>query len=97
MIQDFQNPDDPKALLLRTEERHSIGYCPRYLAAELVKILQQKPQSVCACVERVNPAPTPIQFRLLCSMTAQWNDNFSPFKSQDYQSIVNTSLLEKSS
>lgn len=97
LTRDFQNPYDDKALLLRTEERHSIGYCPRYLAADLVEVLQQKPQSVCACVERVNPAPTPIQFRLLCSMTAQWNDNFSPFESQDYQSIVNTPLLEKSS
>lgn len=69
LTRDFQNPYDDKALLLRTEECHSIGYFPQYLAADLVFVLQQKPQSVCACVERVNPAPTPIQFRLLCSLT----------------------------
>jgi hypothetical protein len=91
LTRDFQNPDDPSALLLRTEERYSIGYCPRYLAAELVEVLQQKPQSVCAYVERVNPAPTPIQLRLLCNMTVEGNNNFAPFNSQDYQSIVNTS------
>ncbi|MEN9517491.1 MAG: hypothetical protein RLZZ381_79 [Cyanobacteriota bacterium] len=108
LTRDFQNPYDDKALLLRTEERHSIGYCPRYLAADLVEVLQQKPassgrrtgsmhrplrtaQSVCACVERVNPAPTPIQLRLLCNMTIEGNNNFAPFNSQDYQSIVNTS------
>jgi hypothetical protein len=91
LTRDIQNPYDLKALLLRTEECHSIGYCPRYLAADIVEVLQQKPQSVCACVERVNPAPTPIQLRLLCSMTIEGNNNFAPFNSQDYQSIVNTS------
>jgi hypothetical protein len=79
LTQDFQNPHDSKALLLRTEERHNLGYCPRYLAADICEILKQNPQSVFVRVERVNPAPTPIQFRLLCNMTAQWQDDFSPF------------------
>ncbi|MGK7899189.1 MAG: HIRAN domain-containing protein [Xenococcus sp. (in: cyanobacteria)] len=84
---DVQNPYDSTALLLRTEDHHNLGYCPRYLATDIFEALQQNPQSVCVRVERVNPAPTPIQFRLLCNMTAQWNHDFLPFSSQDYQPI----------
>jgi hypothetical protein len=88
LANDFQNPYDSKALLLLTEQRHNLGYCPRYLAADIYEILKQNPQSVDVRVERVNPAPTPIQFRLLCNMTAKWQDDFNPFSSQDYQPIV---------
>ncbi len=90
---DIQNPYGSTALLLRTEERHNLGYCPRYLAADIWKILRQNPESICVRVERVNPLPTPIQFRLLCNMTVKWDDDFILFSSQDYQPIVDSSLL----
>lgn len=95
LTQDFQNPYDSKALLLRTEQRHNLGYCPRYLAEDICEVLKQNSESVFVYVERVNPAPTPIQFRVLCNMTAQWHNNFSPFSSQDYQPIVDSFLLSK--
>jgi hypothetical protein len=97
LTHDIQNSYDEKALLLRTEERHNLGYCPRYLAADIYEVLKQNPQSVDVRVERVNPAPTPIQFRLLCNMTAKWHGDFSLFSSQDYQPIVDSSLLLQSS
>jgi HIRAN domain len=96
LTQDFQNPYDSKALLLRTEQRHNLGYCPRYLAADIYEILKQNPESVFVRVERVNSAPTPLQFRLLCNMTTQWNEDFNPFSSPDYRPIVDLSLLQVS-
>ncbi|WP_414528095.1 hypothetical protein [Nodularia chucula] len=39
-------------------------------------------------VERVNPAPTPLQLRLLCNVTAKWPEDFHPFSSQEYQPII---------
>lgn len=92
LTQDFQNPYDSNALLLRTEERYNLGYCPRYLAENISSFLKQNPESAIVCVERVNPAPTPIQFRLLCNMTLQNCDNFAPFSSEDYQPIIDSSL-----
>ena len=92
LTQDFQNPYDSKALLLRTEDRYNLGYCPRYLAADIGEILNENPESVCVRIERINPAPTPIQFRLLCNLTAQCHDGFQPFSSQDYQPIIDSSL-----
>lgn len=94
LTSDFQNPYDSTALLLRTEERHNLGYCPRYLSRDINKILNQNPESVIVCVEKVNHAPTPIQFRLLCNMTVQACDNFIPFSGDDYQPIIDFSLLK---
>ncbi len=93
MTLDIKNPYGSTALLLRTEERYNLGYCLRYLAADIWEIIQQNPESICVRVERVNPLPTPIQFRLLCNMTVKWDDDFIPFSSQDYQPIVDSSLL----
>jgi hypothetical protein len=93
LMQDCQNSYDKDALLLRTEERHNLGYCPRYLAADVVKILQQNPESVDVFVVKINPAPTLIQLRLLCKMTVKVNYDLIFFASDDYQPIINSSLL----
>ena len=63
---------------------------PCYLATDISKILNQNPQSVIVSVERVNPAPTPIQFRLLCNMTAKSSDDFVLLKSEDYQPVIDS-------
>lgn len=92
LVHDAQNRYDNKALLLRTEDRHNVGYCPRYLVNDVHDLLQQNPQLLHVHVERVNQAPTPIQFRLLCSMTAEWPRDFRPFSNREYQSIVNINV-----
>ncbi|MEG3899638.1 MULTISPECIES: hypothetical protein [unclassified Microcoleus] len=37
-------------------------------------------------VDRLNQPPTPLKFRLLCKMTADWRD-FRPFSSPMYQPV----------
>ncbi|NJM66473.1 MAG: DNA-binding protein [Acaryochloris sp. RU_4_1] len=88
LANEFQNPYDPRALLLCTEDHHIVGYCPRYLVADALEILQKQPGLVHVHIERVNLAPTPLQFRLLCNMTAKWPQEFRPFSGQEYQPIV---------
>ncbi|MBP0018740.1 MAG: DNA-binding protein [Cyanobacteria bacterium SBLK] len=88
LTHDFQNLYDSKALLLCTKDRYNVGYCPRYLVADILDICQEKRDLVCVHVERINPAPTPLQFRLLCNMTAEWPKEFSPFSEREYQPIV---------
>ncbi len=88
LVHDAQNPYDPNALLLRTEDKHNVGYCPRYLVRDVHELLQREPKLLHVHVERVNQAPTPIQFRLLCNMTAEWHKDFRPFSGQEYQPIV---------
>lgn len=96
LSQDAQNVYDPNALLLRTKELYNLGYCPKYLAEDITTLLKQNPESIFVEVEKINFAPTPIQFRLLCSLTIKCNDNFVFFKDEKYQPIIESPLLLKS-
>jgi len=87
LANEFQNPYDPHALLLCTQDHHIVGYCPRYIIADVFKLKNENPE-VQVHVERVNPVPAPLQLRLLCNMTAQWHEEFRPFSSREYQPIV---------
>lgn len=87
LAHDLQNEYDTQALMLRTNDRYLVGYCPRYLVEEVWELLRQNQKLVHVHVERVNLLPTPLQFRLLCNMTAEWHRDFRPFSSSIYQPI----------
>lgn len=89
---DTQNPLDPRALILRTQDLHLVGYCPRYVAEEFFDLVCQYPEQIAITVEKVNRPPTPIQFRLLCVLTASGFEHFLPFSGSDYQPIVTKQL-----
>jgi hypothetical protein len=85
---DCQNPYDPKALLLRTEDLYIVGYCPRYLVNDVFDLLYESPEKLKILVERINLPPTPLQFCLLCDLTAEWSTDFQPFSDLTYQPLV---------
>ena len=71
LLHDFQNPFDKYALMVRSPEKSDgdvfpLGYCPRYLFADSFDRMQRDSEWPRIVVERVNPAPAPIRFRLLC-------------------------------
>ena len=95
LVHDFQNPYDPNALALRTnntceQDRYFVGFCPRYLLDDAFRLVQAcfDSRSPVVSVERVNPPPAPSQLRLLCNLTACWPDNIRPFSSEPYQPIA---------
>ncbi len=90
LAHEFQNPYDSQALVLNTDDHHIVGYCPRFLNSDVFKLLHQNSNSVEVCVERVNQSPAPLQFRLLCNLTAQSNQQFRPFSGQEYQPYTST-------
>jgi len=69
------------------EDHYIVGYCPRYLKSEIFELLLRNPSFVEVRVEQVNQPPTPLQFRLLCNITAQISMTFAPFQ------VMNISLL----
>ena len=74
---DPQNPHDPSAVALRTADpAYSLGIA-RFLTADVRHLLQTVPATVHVAVERVN-RDAPLQLRLLCSLIADWPDNFQP-------------------
>lgn len=92
LMQDLQNAYDPNALLLRNEKRHIFGYCPQYLTADLAQILKQNSKSVVVEVEKVNPVPNPMQFRILCKMIVKIADSFEFLSGGEYQPLVSPSF-----
>jgi hypothetical protein len=90
-MQDFQNPKDPEAIALRTAERipgdlHMIGYCPSYLRHDILALLRGGCLKI--TVERVNPPPAPLQFRVLCKAVIEPPEGFELFAGPEYQPIV---------
>jgi hypothetical protein len=92
VMRDIQNPHDPDAIALRTAETfdrdmHLIGYCPRYLRADIIRLLDSG-SSPTITVERVNCPPAPLQFRVLCKTIMTWSYGLKPFSAPEYESIV---------
>jgi hypothetical protein len=87
LMPDPQNSHDSYAIALRTDDPATIvGYCPRYISRDFLEILENSPDSVEVRVKQVN-ADAPIQLRLLCTLTAEWPDNFKPCSSDLYQEL----------
>lgn len=89
VVQDFQNPYDPMALLMRTNDPMSlVGYCPRYYSAEFTRLIEAVgPTNVKVTVEQANP-DAPSQLRLLCKLTAPWPMNFSPCARDEFTPLA---------
>ncbi|WP_295392108.1 HIRAN domain-containing protein [uncultured Thiodictyon sp.] len=88
LLHDLQNPIDCMALMLRTGDPVSIvGYVPRYYAADWTRLIQLAgAEAVMVTVERVNQ-DAPMQYRLLCKLSAPWPAAFSPCKDGQYRPI----------
>ena len=90
LMSDMQNDSDEMALLLRTSDPVTlVGYVPRYYSAEfsrLIDLVGRKNAKV--VVEKVN-SNAPIQYRVLCKLTAPWPANFEPCHTDSYE-VVST-------
>jgi hypothetical protein len=87
LMPDMQNPHDEYALALRTDDPATIvGYCPRYISCDFLQVLLNNPATVDVHVKQVN-ADAPIQLRLLCTLTADWPDNFRPCSGDEYREL----------
>lgn len=95
MLKDFQNSVDASAIMLRTADQYQndnylIGYCPAYLNSEIHSLLGQgDSHSPMITVERINLDPAPLQFRVLCRMSARPPLGFLPFNGPTYASLAN--------
>lgn len=85
------NPHDQHAVAVRTAElqnRFPIGYIPRYLAPDVVELLNRCERcDVRLTVARVNER-APLQMRLLCSLDACWPVGFEPCGGEDFQPLI---------
>lgn len=88
---DYQNHNDPNAMLLLTAGSIVVGWVPRYLAVDVMAQGQEgapRTPDALVTVEKVNPAPAPIQQRLFCRFEARWQA--APFSTGPYIPLVTT-------
>jgi hypothetical protein len=64
-----------------------VGYCPAYLVEVLVPLLRDEPEAVHLAVERVNPAPAPLQHRLQCHLRVRTDANFHAYRSGRFEPL----------
>jgi len=86
LMPDPHNPEDPRAVALRTEDKVLLGYVPRYYCADLAALFAAGVRAEVR-VLRTNPAPTPIQQRVLVHLEAPWPLERAPFCQPEYQQI----------
>jgi len=88
LMPDPQNSSDEMALLLRTNDPVSlVGYVPRYYSAEFSRLISLVGwANAKVTVEKVNPE-APIQYRVLCKLTAPWPKQFQPCQNGQYEVI----------
>ena len=81
------NPADANAVAIFASDT-PLGYVPKYLAADVKRLLEECPQStIRLTVERVN-ADAPTQQRLLCRLNACWPAGFQPCHDESFEPIV---------
>lgn len=83
LMHDSQNPFDPHALVLRTDNPiYLAGFCPKYYVKDLGKLLQDEGSGLSVTVKCVNP-DAPLHMRLRCSVAAQVPAGFSALSEED--------------
>ncbi len=92
---DFQNPYNPNAIAVRSEDNHFLGYLPDYLTRDLITLRQYDPDALALIVERVNPPPAPRDNRLLIRMQARWPEGVQPFDDDRFRPVVEISPKER--
>lgn len=86
LMPDPQNPHHACAVALRTEDPPVfVGYCPRYLARDFLRLLEGSGE-VQVTVVRVNQ-DAPIQQRLLCHLSSDWLAGFESCSGSAYEPI----------
>ncbi|MEX2300956.1 MAG: hypothetical protein WD733_08475 [Bryobacterales bacterium] len=91
-MHDFQNPSDSQALMLRTAETepgdvHNVGYCPRYLFVDTFSQMVKEKGLPEILVEKLNAAPAPIRFRILCRVSFELKPGVRPFSGPMFQPL----------
>jgi hypothetical protein len=83
---DPEDPADTEALAVFARGTH-VGFAPRYLRRDLRALDLARPGQGVLAVTRVNPAPTPMQFRVLAVYEAPWPEGFRPFSASEFEPL----------
>lgn len=84
---DGENQMDTDATILLKDGQIKVGYLPHYLCKDLKNLLKFIDQDqIKFTVKKVND-DAPVQFRVLCEMTAVWPEGFESFSDDDFSLV----------
>lgn len=88
LVPEPANPEDPHALgVVAVVSATRLGFLPRYLCEDVHRLREHGRDELHTVVRRVNPPPTPAQFRVLCTLAAPWPRGFRPLSSPDFDPL----------
>jgi hypothetical protein len=86
VMRDVQNVHNPRALILRSEDKVNLGCIPDLLVDDLAG-LDLGRDNFKVTVAQVNPPPSPVQHRVLCHLESRWPEGRRPFMSERFTPI----------
>lgn len=84
---ELNNPATRLALQVETQDYHMIGWAPRYLIDDLKTAIDNSPEAVIGKVVKINPAPAPLNQRVLIELSGRLPEGHSPMSTPDFQLI----------
>ena len=86
IVDEPDNPVNPRALRLRNSSGSFVGWIPDCLV-DMVHELRELGACAGAIAEHVNPESSPNHMRLLCRLRAPWPVGYEPLSGPNYQPI----------
>lgn len=87
-MHDIQNGVDPSAIMLRTEHPSTlVGFSPRYLAKDFLKLLTYKQSLFDIKIKKIN-IEAPPAYQILCKMQAECPPDFKIFHDEQFKPII---------
>ena len=80
---ELNNPATGLAVQLQTEDYHMIGWTPRYLVTDLVRVITQTP-GIQARIAKKNALDAPAHQRFLIDLRGNWPDQYKPMSGDDF-------------
>lgn len=87
VVPDPGNEWDPRALTLASGEGQRVGFLPSALLDDF-QAARNAGASIDVVVERVNPAPAPVQQRVLVRVAVGQSPEFEPFASERFKPLA---------
>lgn len=84
---ELNNPATRLAVTLHSKDYRMVGWAPRYLVEDLIRCVPHAPE-LSATVIRVNPAPAPINQRILVEYTGRAAEGDEPMSTPDFQPLT---------
>jgi len=85
---DATNPATGYGVQILSNDYIMLGWSPRYLVEDLLKVMFQGGCEVEAHIVRHNPPPAPPGQRLLVGFSGCWPEGFQPMSGQDFQPLM---------